>query len=626
VTGSTRPRAALACAIALGASVLTVGITSPAAHADPPSTSDAELFLAPYYTEGNLTGSPQIDRADVAQLVAALGTTASQPGWAAVEAADYDHDGVITLTDVAQLSQRMIYDDGPFHIVEASALDMQKAMNAGVITSVQLTQDYLDRIAAYDHANVDGSGHGLNSILDTSSQALSEAEASDVRRAAGQWEGMLDGIPLILKDNYDTDDMPTTAGCQCFANNQTATDATMVTGLRAAGAVVMAKASLDEFATGFSSEYSVGTLQPDGTMGPAVKVYSPYNLTKTAGGSSGGTGASISANLGAIGFGTDTGGSIRDPSSYNQLVGIRPTVGLTSRDGIVPLALTQDTGGPIARDVTDAAIALGAVTAQDPADAATTDDPNRFVPPSYTSYLDPTALQGARFGYLPSLYANNPVLKRLFEAAISDLEAQGATVVDLTSDPNDPTAAADIAAIGKIGSGSTNEFKANLDQYMATHLNQAATGLTDLDDLVAQNHVDPSYSQQYKTRDAVTPDQYDAWMTQHTGDIASSYAKMTADLDADHLDAFIYPTAALFNTNGNDLRFSPNTGMPAITLPMGQSDAADDGSGYVAGAGANIEFLGHKYDEGDLIGYAYAYEQATHHRTSPALFGPLAGE
>jgi amidase len=613
-------------AVAAGISSTTVSAQASSAATTAPQTGE---FLAPYYTTGNLNGSPQIDKEDLAALVAALGTTSSGAGWAGVSAADYDDDGVITMTDVAQLSQRMLYDDGPFHVVEASALDMQKAMNSGVITSVELTQEYLDRIAAYDHVDPAGDtaavGHGLNSILDTSSQALTEAAASDARRAAGQTEGVLDGIPLVLKDNYDTADMPTTAGCECFSANQTATDATMVTGLRNEGAVVMGKASLDEFATGFSSEYSVGTLKDDGTMGPAVKVYSPYNLTKTAGGSSGGTGASVSSNLAALGFGTDTGGSIRDPSSYNQLVGIRPTVGLTSRDGIVPLALTQDTGGPLARSVSDAAIALDAVTAADPNDAAT-QDPSRSVPVSYTSYLDPHALQGARFGYLSALVGTNPTVVRLFNQAIADLEAQGATVVDLDTDANDPTAVADITAIGKIGSGSTNEFKANLNTYMANHLNQAATGLTDLDDLVAQNHTDPSYKSQYVTRDNVTDVQYQAWMTQHTGDIATSYANMTADLDADDLDALIYPTAGQYATQGNNLRLSPNTGMPAITLPMGQSDATLDGAAAVAGAGVNLELLGHKYDEGPLIGYAYSYEQATHHRTTPALFGPLEGE
>ncbi|WP_139178790.1 amidase family protein, partial [Curtobacterium sp. MCBA15_005] len=172
-------------------------------------------------------------------------------------------------------------------------------------------------------------------------------------RAEHGMTSMLLGVPIAVKDNYDTKDMPTTGGCGCWDDNQTDTDAAMVTGLRDAGAVILAKASLDEFAFGFVSEFSSN--QPAGS---SLLVASPYNTAQTAGGSSGGTGAAISANLAGIGFGTDTGGSIRVPSTYNQLVGIRPTVGLTSRDGIIPLALSQDTGGPITRSVTDAAVAL----------------------------------------------------------------------------------------------------------------------------------------------------------------------------------------------------------------------------------------------------------------------------
>ncbi|GAA5179330.1 hypothetical protein GCM10023322_08990 [Rugosimonospora acidiphila] len=613
----------MAGAVILGATVLVTSVAPSPAVASAPATAQGYPYLAPYYTQGNLIGSPDIDKADLDKLTGALGAGRGQSAYAAVSAADYDGDGAITVTDVAGMAQRMIYDDGPFDLVEASALDMQKAMNAGVTSSVAITQDYLNRIAAYDHTAAGGTDHGLNSILATAPQALAEAATSDARRAAGQSRGMLDGIPVVLKDNYDTTDMPTTAGCECLADNQPANDAFMVTGLRDAGAIILGKASLDEFATGFSSEYSVGTRQADGTMGPSIKVYSPYNLTRTAGGSSGGTGASISANLAGIGFGTDTGGSIRDPSSYNQLVGIRPTVGLTSRDGIVPLALTQDSGGPIARSVSDAAIALDAVTGMDPNDPVTAGQQGK-VPVSYTSYLDPHALQGARLGYLPSLVGTNPVVKRLFTQSVADLQAQGATVIDLSADPDEPTVVSDIAAIGSISSGSTDEFKTDLNEYLAAH---AGPGVTDrsLDDIVRDNLVSPDYSSQYRTRDNITDAQYQAWLTQHTADIASSLQKMTTDLDAGHLDALIYPTAGQYTTQGNNLRLSPNTGMPAITLPMGQSDPALDGSAAVAGAGVNLEMLGRKYDEGQLIGLAYSYEQATHHRTTPPLYPALPG-
>ena len=609
--------------LGLAGAALAAGPAS-AAPEGRPGTASAGAYLAPYYTEADLTGDDRVTDADVSVLEKALGTRKGAAGWSAVAAADLDGDGVITVADVAALAQRELYDDGTFDLVEASAVDIQAALNAGVVTSVQITKDYLDRIAAYDHTAAGGTDHGLNSILTTAPDALAQAAASDARRAAGTSRGMLDGIPVVLKDNYDTADMPTTAGCECLRANQTSDDAFMVTGLRDAGAVVLGKASLDEFATGFSSEYSLGTRKADGTMGAAIKVYSPYNLTKTAGGSSGGTGASIAANLAAIGFGTDTGGSIRDPSSYNQLVGVRPTVGLTSRDGIVPLALTQDTGGPLARSVSDAAVALDAVVGADANDAVTAAQAGK-VPASYTSYLDPDALEGARFGYLPSTVGTNATVKRLFDQAVVDLEAQGATVVDLSKDPATPTAAADVATIGGISSGSTNEFKANLNVYLTQHAGSGVPYKT-LTDLVADNLVDPSYSAQYKTRNAVTDAQYQAWMTQHTADITKSHATLTADLDAADVDALIYPTTGQYTTQGTNLRLSPNTGMPAVTLPMGQSDASLDGTAAVAGAGVNLELLGRKFDEGPLLGLAYAYEQATHHRTTPASYGALAGD
>jgi amidase len=341
-----RTTVAGASLIALVGTVLaaTPAITAAAA----PAAVDASpaAMLAPYYTDLDLTGDDQVTKADLAVLTDHLGATTASTDWATVSAADTDADGTITVPDLAGLSQRMIYDDGPFQLVEASTIDMQAAMNAGVTTSVAITQDYLDRIAAYDRTKVDtaSTGRALNSIVTTNADALAAAKTADAERAEHGMRSMLLGVPIAVKDNYDTKDMPTTGGCGCWDDNRTDTDAAMVNGLRDAGAVILAKASLDEFAFGFVSEFSSN--QPAGS---SLLVASPYNTAQTAGGSSGGTGAAISSNLAGIGFGTDTGGSIRVPSTYNQLVGIRPTVGLTSRDGIIPLALSQDTGGPITR-------------------------------------------------------------------------------------------------------------------------------------------------------------------------------------------------------------------------------------------------------------------------------------
>ena len=516
---------------------------------------------------------------------------------------------MVDAADLADLAQRVLYDDGPFELLEASAIDMQKAMNAGVVTSVDLTRAYLARIAAYDGLTDATHTRALNSILTTGDEdALAAAAASDAYRAAnGGPRSMLDGIPVVLKDNYDTKDMPTSAGHGSWEANQTADDAFMVAGLRDAGAVVLAKATLDEWAFGFVSEYTTGV-----TAGSSKLVASPYNLARTAGGSSGGTGASISANLGAIGFGTDTGGSIRVPSSYNQLVGVRPTVGLASRDGIVPLALSQDTGGPMARSVTDAAIALDAVVGIDPDDPVTAEQTGK-VPASYTSSLDPDALEGKRFGYLTSMVpsaTSNAATNRLFTQAVADLRAQGATVEPVTTTALDPT-------LGEL-SGSSSEFKHDLNGYIAAHLDPTVA-TRDLTSIIASGRLVPSRVGTYNTRNAVTQQQYETWMGTHTTAIANGEAALTGLLETNDWDAMIYPSTNGYGTIGTNMRLSPNTGMPSVTVPMGQASATE----AIPGAGVNLELIGRNYSEGDLLGMAYAYEQATHHRTTPALYPAL---
>lgn len=609
---SKRVRAGVAICAAL-ALVGAGAASQPAAAQDAPTAGIG--FLAPYYTVGDLTGDRQIDQDDLDLLVDALGTTSGDDGWPTISAADYDGDDTITLTDVTQLSQRILYDDGPFELIEASALDMQKAMNAGVTSSVELTQAYLDRIAAYDKLpQSTGFNRYLNSIIATNTQALTIAAERDAVRAAGGPTSMLDGIPIVLKDNYDTKDMPTTAACGCWEGNQTEDDATMVAGLRDAGAVMLAKASMDEFAINLASQISVG--------GPTTNVYSPYYFNtagqsgSTSGGSSGGTGASIAANLGGIGFGTDTGGSIRVPSSYNQLVGIRPTVGLASRSGIVPLALSQDTGGPIARTVADAAIALDAVVGPDESDPITSESEGN-VPESYTEYLDPTALEGKRLGYVTSTLGANATVLRLFNQAKADLEAQGATVVEITIP--------DLGVVGGYASGSTNEFRHDLQTYIDTHLHPDVEYRT-LAQIAASGKVvtgrgTPNGT--YAQRANVTEETYQTYIATHNAEIANGESIMSAALADNDLDAFIYPSGSTYSTIGTNLRLSPNSGMPAVTVPMGQAIAAD---ATITGAGVNLELLGANYSEGALIGMAYAFEQATHHRTTPALFPALSDD
>ncbi|WP_312028626.1 amidase family protein [Cellulosimicrobium composti] len=606
-----------------GLATLTIGglvlgaVSAPAATAAPePRTAP---LLAPYWTELDLTGDAQVTTADLDVVAAALGATSGDAGWDDVAAADADDDGTITVADLAAVSQRMVYDDGPFELVEASVLDMQAAMNAGTTTSVEITQEYLDRIAAYDATLVDpgAGGRALHSIITTSDVALEAAARADAVRASDGMTSLLLGVPVAVKDNYDTSDMPTTGGCGCWDANQTATDAAMVEGLRADGAVILAKASLDEFAFGFVSEHSA--FQAAGT---STLVASPYVTSRTAGGSSGGTGAAIAANLAGLGLGTDTGGSIRVPSSYNQLVGVRPTVGLASRDGIIPLALSQDTGGPMARSVLDAAVALDAVAGVDAADPVTSRQEGR-VPASYTQYLDAGALDGARIGYVPSMIGTNTTTRRLWEETRATLERLGATVVEVTPPTTwSPVLPNGFASVLNEGSGSTNEFKHDLDAYVAAHLAPQVEARS-LAGIVESGRYVPSRRSTYVSRDAVAEETYQAWAGpegSHTKVLAEGKELVTAMLDDADLDALVYPSANPYGTIGTNLRLSPNTGLPAVSVPIGQAVESD---ATVTGGGVNLELLGRDFDEGPLLGLAFALERATHARTSPALYGPL---
>lgn len=588
-----------------GTAIVGLGMASSSATA---AALPAAVSLPPYYSQLDVTGDAMVTAEDLEIAGDSLGLTTASPDWSSVSILDTDADGELTILDLADLSQRIIYDDGPFELVEATVIDMQSAMNAGVASSQSITQEYLDRIEAYDRAVVPGGSRPLNSIITVNPKALDTAAEADEIRASQGMTSMLLGVPIALKDNYGTVDMVTTGGCACWNENQTTTDASMVSGLRSDGAVIMAKASLDEFAYGFVSEFS--SFQEPGSTS---LVASPYDTTKTAGGSSGGTGAAVAANFAALGFGTDTGGSIRVPSSYNQLVGVRPTVGLASRDGIIPLALSQDTGGPMARSVIDAAIALDAVVGVDEADPVTARQQG-LVPDSYTSFLDPDALQGARIAFIPSMVGTNSGTVRLFSEATAALTAQGATIVPVTPP-------AGFAAVLNEGSGSTNEFRHDLDEYIATHLGPEVEART-LTDILATNSFVTSRRSIYEARNAVTDATYEAWAGDtgsHTVQIAAGKTLVTQMMEDLDLDAIVYPSTNAYGTQGTNMRLSPNTGMPSVTVPMGRTIEGES----LPGSGVNLEFLGRDFDEGTLLGLAYAFEKTTGARTSPSLYGPL---
>lgn len=606
VTASTRRIVAVAAALG---TVAAASLAVPATAA-PVATAESAPFLAPYYTELDQTGDDQVTDADLAVLSAAIGATSTDPQWAEYATFDLDADGAVTVSDLALLSQRIIYDDGPFQLVEADVVEMQAAMNAGVTTSVELTQAYIDRIDAYDKVTVTGGARPLNSIITVGEQAaLTAAAAADAVRAEKGMTSMLLGVPIAVKDNYNTVDMPTTAGCGCWNDNQTTTDATMVTGLRADGAVILAKASMDEFAINLSSQWSAFQ-----TPGTALTVSSPLDTSRTSGGSSGGTGASISANLAAIGFGTDTGGSIRVPSTYNSLVGVRPTVGLASRAGIVPLALSQDTGGPIARSVTDAAVALDAVVGADAADPITANQAGK-VPTSYTSYLDADSLAGKTFGYVPAMFGTNASTLALWEKTKATLVEKGAKVVEVTPPEG-------WSAILGEGSGSGPEFNHDLQEYIDTYLDPDVSANSLLKISQSTSIVPGRASNPYGQRAAVTEEAYQAWAGPtgtHTTQLAKGKTLVTKLMDDLGLDAIVYPSGNAYSTISTNMRLSPNTGLPAVTVPMGWAAAV----GESPAGNVNLEFLGRDFAEGPLLGYAFALEQEIDARTAPALYGPL---
>jgi len=590
-----------------GGAVLSSGLigATPAAFADDGSVS----YLAPDYQRGELTGDGKIDQDDIALLLAAVGTTTTSPDWAFVAPADLDGDGVITIIDVTAVSRQFVYDDGPFAILEATIVDMQAAMTSGSLTSQELTAQYLARISAYDRVpGIDRAtpAEMLESIIATNPEAMAQAAALDAERAASGPRGMLHGIPFIVKDNINTVGMPTTAGCSCLADNMTSTDAETVERLRAAGAVVIAKANLSEFA-----QLTTSSVSDYGTVRNA------YRLDKNSGGSSGGTGASISANFAAFGLGTDTGGSIRVPSSFNALVGLRPTMGLISREGVIPLDLYRDTVGPMARNVSDIALALDAMAGTDPLDA-TTVNADAAKPTSYASSLDAGALQGMRIGYVSGLVSGNAqaVGFRLMPAARTDLIAAGATVVDVGE-----FGTVNGAALSSLPGSSS--FTHDMNDYLTTHYRSGYTFL----DLARKVTADPSLS-------SVSPSSITNWAsisntTRNIAYPAFSAAQQAMRTRIDtlmttyDLDAIIYPsTGGVVESPASNNRISAYSGYPAISVPMGFADSALDSTSH-SGTPMGLEFLAEPYSEAKLISFAYAYEQVSQNRRATTLFPGL---
>jgi len=473
---------------------------------------------------------------------------------------------------------------------EKSIGELQADMAAGRTSGAGLVRFYLDRIAAYDQA-----GPRLNAVIFLNPRAFADARALDEERRKRGPRGPLHGIPVLLKDNYETKDMPTTGGSLALAGAMPRRDAFQVRRLREAGAVILGKVNLHELALGLTTISSYGGQTLD-----------PYDPTRAPGGSSGGSGVAAAANFAAFAMGTDTSGSIRIPSSHNSIVGLRPSAGLSSRSGIIPFGHTQDTGGPMARTVSDIAVILDATVGEDPDDPSTAAGTGR-IPRTYTASLKKDVIAGSRIGVLTEFFGETPEDREvgdIVRRAIDDMRTQGAAIVDAAV----PDLAAQLVASNLL----TQELKFYLGDYLKNSPGAAATSVEDL--LASGLHA--AQLQGILDIASAQPDGYlgsDDYRRRLAARVSLGQAIVKV-MDANRLDAIAYPTARRIapvvggNQVGSNAGLSAQTGFPAITVPAGFTSG-----GFPVG----VELLGRPFAEPTLIGLAYSYEQATHHRRPP---------
>jgi amidase len=486
----------------------------------------------------------------------------------------------------------------PFQVEEASIADIHAAFRAGRITCRGLVEKYLRRIDAYDK-----NGPAINAIVVVNAQALAEADELDARFKASGPVGPLHCIPMIVKDNFETVGLQSSNGSLTFEGYLPTTDAFQVARIKAAGAIVLAKSNLAEWA--FTPNETLSSILPGYTK-------NPYALDRVTAGSSGGTAAAIAANFGAVGLGSDTGNSIRGPASHQALVGIRSTMGITSRAGVFPLNLLADIAGPMARTVADATAVFQVVVGEDPNDAVTRAARGRAIP-VYADALRRGALRGMRIGVLRQAYerdSTDPEIVQVFMRALEDLKLAGAIIVD-------PAPIAGLDAIRRPPGISCQAFKYDLNQFLAAR--QGRVPVNSLTDVVKGGKFHPTVQRRLEQADqgpANGPETPDCQA--EAGYRDQVRAALLKTMDAHALDAYVYPTWSNpprligdLNTPGGDNSqfFSPTTGWPAVQVPMG----------YTRGGllPAGLTFFGRAWSETTLLGAAYAYEQATTHHHPP---------
>jgi Asp-tRNA(Asn)/Glu-tRNA(Gln) amidotransferase A subunit family amidase len=489
----------------------------------------------------------------------------------------------LATTAAAQTASQRGYD-----AFEKNIPELQEAMERGEVTSRELVRQYLERIEAFDRG-----APALNSLLYVNPRALDEAEALDRERRDRGPRGPLHGIPIILKDNYDTSDMPTTASSVALTGFVPSDDGFQVRKLREAGAVFLAKSNLHELARGITTISSLGG-----------QTLNPYDPARNPGGSSGGTGAAVAANLAAVGMGSDTCGSIRIPAANNNLFGLRVTQGLSSRDGIIPLSHTQDVGGPLARSVIDLVLVLDATVGPDPADPQTSVAAGR-IPESYRQFLKRDGLKGRRLGLLKSYLVAAPPEKEVTDVVLAAVEAmkkEGAEAVEIEIEDLSEL----LEASGVIGM----EFKFDLEGYLGAAGAPPVKNLGEiLDRGLYHDALGPIFRSSNEARE--NSEEYRKALSRR-----KDVQKELLDAMKKHrLDAIAYPTLRVKPARvgdpqpGSSCTVSAHSGLPAFSLPAGFTRD---------GVPVGIELLGEPFEEGELISMAYAYEQAARPRRPPA--------
>ena len=509
---------------------------------------------------------------------------------------------------------------------KATIPELNAALDAGSLTSEKLVTLYLARIEAYDQQ-----GPALNTVITPNPKAIAEAKALDAERHAGRKRGPLHGIPIVLKDNYDTFDLPTTAGSQLLAGSIPPDDAFVVKKLRAAGAIILAKVNLSEFAAGGGSVagatdpavIKAGTV-PNGFSSMGRQTHNPHDLSRGPAGSSGGTGAAIAADFAQFGLGTDTAGSVRGPSAANGIVGLKTTLGLLSRDGVVPLALSFDTVGPMARSVTDVAVALSAMTGVDPDDSSTQRSKGK-VPPDYTRFLKSGSLKDARIGIGRDFLGKDPETLRITNEAIATLRKLGAVIVEDVRFPDYVLKTKQPLFVLMRNS----EFKAQIADYLKTLKPGFPRTLDELivksdDPKIGYRSPEKAYALKYTAAQALDLDD-PTYLAARDYAVALVKAGTEAVFAKYQLDALFYPTATQPATP-IQLSGPPSppaesattiineSGFPELVVPAGMTKD---------GLPVTISFCGRLFSEPLLLGYGYDFEQATHAivlpKTTPAL-------